>query len=48
MITSNAADGRANLVFAEGTVPEPSSVVLAATGFVGLLAWGWRRRKRSH
>ena len=23
--------------------PEPSSLVLAAFGFVGLLAWGWRR-----
>jgi probable HAF family extracellular repeat protein len=26
-------------------VPEPSSVVLAASGFVGLAAWGWRRWK---
>jgi hypothetical protein len=28
-------------------VPEPSSMVLAVLGFVGLVAWGWRRRKRS-
>jgi hypothetical protein len=27
-----------------GNVPEPSSLVLAACGFVGLAAWGWRRR----
>jgi probable HAF family extracellular repeat protein len=26
-------------------VPEPSSIALAAFGFVGLMAWGWRRRK---
>jgi probable HAF family extracellular repeat protein len=26
--------------------PEPSSLVLAALGFFGLAAWGWRRRKR--
>jgi len=28
------------------TVPEPSSIVLAAMGLTGLAAWGWRRRKR--
>ncbi len=27
-------------------VPEPSSIVLAALGLLGLVAWGWRRRKR--
>jgi hypothetical protein len=27
------------------TVPEPSSIVLAALGFVGLVAWGWRRKR---
>ena len=26
------------------TVPEPSSVVLAVLGFIGIAAWGWRRR----
>ena len=26
-------------------VPEPSSIALAAFGFAGLMAWGWRRRK---
>lgn len=26
-------------------VPEPSSLVLATFGLVGLAAWGWRRRK---
>ncbi len=27
-------------------VPEPSTFVLAAFGFIGLAAWGWRRLKR--
>jgi hypothetical protein len=26
-------------------VPEPSSVCLAALGFIGLAAWGWRRKR---
>ena len=26
--------------------PEPSSLVLAALGFIGLAAWGWRRRRQ--
>ena len=29
-------------------IPEPSNVILAALGFIGLAALGWRRRKRSH
>ncbi len=32
--------------FGSGSIPEPSSLVLAALGIVGLVAWGWRRRKR--
>lgn len=27
------------------TVPEPSSLVLACLGLIGLAAWGWRKRK---
>jgi sulfatase modifying factor 1 len=30
------------------SIPEPSSLVLAAFGFIGFAAWGWRRQKRSH
>jgi len=29
-------------------VPEPSTLMLAALGLVGVAAWRWRRRKRSH
>jgi hypothetical protein len=32
-------------VFGSATVPEPSAMVLAATGLVALLAWAWRKRK---
>ena len=28
------------------SVPEPATLMLAAIGFAGLAAWGWRRRKR--
>ena len=31
---------------AQGPVPEPSSILLAAMGLAGLIAWGWRRRFR--
>lgn len=34
------------LQFTFAEVPEPSSIALAAFGFVGLLAWAWRRRNR--
>ena len=27
-------------------IPEPSTVILAAMGLIGLAAFGWRRRKR--
>jgi hypothetical protein len=35
-----------DFVFREGIhVPEPSSVILAAIGLIGLAAWGWRRKR---
>ena len=35
----------ADVGFRVAMVPEPSGVVLAAIGFAGLIAWGWRRRQ---
>jgi hypothetical protein len=35
-----------NVAIATSFVPEPASLALAAFGFAGLAAWGWRRRKR--
>ena len=42
---SVASTGASSMVF-ETSVPEPSSIVLAAFGFVGMAARGWRRRNR--
>ena len=38
--------GEGALIAEHPSVPEPSSIGLAAFGLVGLMAWGWRRRKR--
>ena len=40
---SNGTSNRAFLITA--IVPEPSTLLLAATGLVGLLAYAWRKRK---
>jgi hypothetical protein len=42
------AGGPSNILYWGGeiyTIPEPSSVVLAALGLIGLAAWGWRRKR---
>jgi hypothetical protein len=33
-----------NITYGLAAIPEPSSLVLAGLGFVGLAAWGWRRQ----
>ena len=42
----NAFSGQAG-TFHSFQIPEPSTFALAALGLVGLLAYGWRRRKRT-
>ncbi len=37
--------GFADIQFAGTTIPEPTSMVILATGFAGLLAYAWRKRK---
>ncbi len=53
LLTINTSTGAGTSVGALGfgnvhglTIPEPSTVMLAAMGLVGLAAFGWRRRKR--
>ena len=40
-------DGMDRAVFQATIVPGPSTLALAATGLIGLLTYGWRRRERA-
>ena len=35
----------ASIVAAPASVPEPDSLILVATGVIGLASWRWRRRR---
>jgi len=37
--------GRLSVGFRVASIPEPSTLVLLGMGVVGLLAWGWRRKR---
>jgi len=45
LISGDEAGYASSTGFRVAMIPEPSSVALAALGFAGLIAWGWRRRK---
>jgi len=42
---SNPSSEGLDVGFRVATVPEPSTLALAAFGFVALAAWGWRRKR---
>ena len=41
----NLATGDQSNVYFDAIVPEPGTMVLLATGLIGLLAYAWRKRK---
>jgi formylglycine-generating enzyme required for sulfatase activity len=43
--SANPTDENVIFGFRVATVPEPSTLLLAAVGLIGLAAWGWRRRR---
>jgi hypothetical protein len=47
MVTNTPPNGTGGIVYKFVPVPEPSSVALLCAGAIGLIAWGWRRRRRS-
>ena len=42
---SSQSGGSDDIGFRVATVPEPSSLILAALGLIGFAAWGWRRKR---
>ena len=45
-VTSDAATEGLMIGFRVATIPEPSTAVLGLLALAGVLAFGWRRRKR--
>ena len=44
-LESGSASYSNSTVYADGQIPEPSTLVLLTVGLFGLLAYAWRKRK---
>jgi hypothetical protein len=46
MVTNTPPNGTGGIVYKFVPVPEPSSIALLCAAALGLVCWGWRRRKQ--